>query len=221
MHGADQIAGGDERPRGPDRAGYPTRLTLLAIGVEDVRDLALIGAIEPIRCALAGLAHPHVQRRIREAEGKAAPGPVEMHGGHADIERHAIDRLDARRVQQRIHLREIAGDEPDRSIARGDHVLAFRDRVRVLVDREDMRAAAGHGAAVAARAERAVDMDLARGDGERMQHFVEQHGAVRRSGREGGRSARHFARAFRFSSSSAMKRRTRFSVTLLRVPFSR
>src|SRR5690606_36177029 len=64
MHRADQIANRGERARRYDEAGYTARLALLAIAVEDVGKLRLIHAIEELGRRLAGLTHPHIQRRV-------------------------------------------------------------------------------------------------------------------------------------------------------------
>src|SRR3546814_19576868 len=59
-----QLAGTRQRPRGDDRARDAARLALVAIMIEDVGDLVLVGAVEPVGGAFAFLRHAHVERAI-------------------------------------------------------------------------------------------------------------------------------------------------------------
>ena len=71
--------------------------------------------------------------------------------------------------------------------ARSGQRLAILDRLGIAIESEDAgRSFCQDGLGVAARAERAVDMGLAGGEGERMDDLVEEDGDVGRSGRGGG-----------------------------------
>src|SRR5690606_40779813 len=78
-HAADQVGqlrGAGERllgAGGDDRAGDAPALLLLAVGPQHVGDLALVGAGQPLRRALARVrVHAHVQRAVlAEAIGRA------------------------------------------------------------------------------------------------------------------------------------------------------
>jgi hypothetical protein len=77
-----------------------TRPPLLAVVVDDVGELALAAPVHHVGGALALLFHAHVERAVG-AEGEAALGPVELHGGHADVQGDAVGGVDAACVQQR------------------------------------------------------------------------------------------------------------------------
>ena len=79
----------------------------------------------------SALRHAHVERPVA-AEGKAALGLVELHGGNADVEHHAIDLFAGMRVEPRersLHqakpLREGRGEVGAR---RGSHPGRGRSR---------------------------------------------------------------------------------------------
>ena len=80
--------------RGDDRARNPARLGLLAIMIEHVRDLVFVGTVDEVGCALAVLAHAHVERTVG-LEGEAALGQIELHRGDADIEGDSVHLVDA------------------------------------------------------------------------------------------------------------------------------
>jgi hypothetical protein len=77
-HDASQVAGRLERAGGDNRAGDPAALALLAVGVEDVGDRALVRLVQEVRGARPVLAHAHVERALG---GKREPAPrlVELH----------------------------------------------------------------------------------------------------------------------------------------------
>ena len=62
------------------------------------------GRVFTASAALApGLRHAHVERAVTQ-EGEAALGLVDLHGGDADVEHHAVDGL----ASQRLHVGEAA-----------------------------------------------------------------------------------------------------------------
>ena len=176
-HHGSKLPGPLQRPCIDDRAGDPARPRLLAIAIDDVGNILFRGGVEEIGRTHAALAHRHVERAVR-LEGKAAFGPVELHRRHADIQRDARHATDAALGQQLLHPRKFAGDQRD-TLFIGQR-LPFPDRIGVAIKGKDLRASRRHGAGIAARAERAVDMPLARGNGERIEHFGQEDRDMRR-----------------------------------------
>src|SRR5690606_10641335 len=95
-HAGDQVrqlrGAGDRllRARGHDRTGDAPALLLLAIAPQDLGDLALVGARQPLGSTLARVGvHAHVQRAVL-AEGKAALGHVQLRRGHAQVQQDAV-----------------------------------------------------------------------------------------------------------------------------------
>ena len=66
--------------------------------------------VDQIGRARALAAHAHVQRPVG-AEGEAALGFVELHGGDAEIERDAVGGIQAAIGQKLLHLAEAALDQ--------------------------------------------------------------------------------------------------------------
>ena len=60
---------------------------------EDAGEIAGLEAVDDFGRTHPGLGHPHVERTFG-AEGKAALGLVELHRGNADVEHHAVCRVD-------------------------------------------------------------------------------------------------------------------------------
>src|SRR5262249_47238057 len=77
-----------------DGARYAPALPLFTVAPDDVGELGLVAFVDDVGGGAAGALHAHVERP-GGAEGKAAFGIVELHGGDAEIERHAIDFSDA------------------------------------------------------------------------------------------------------------------------------
>ncbi len=78
------------RPPLLDGAGNAPRLLFLAEKAENTNEIADLGAIDDIGSTHAGSRHAHVERPI-PLERKTALGLVDLHGGDADIEHHAIE----------------------------------------------------------------------------------------------------------------------------------
>ncbi len=74
-----------------DGLGDMARQALLAIGVDEVGEVGLLEPRDEVGGAVALARHAHVERPV-EAEGEAAVGLVQLHGGDADIEHDAVDR---------------------------------------------------------------------------------------------------------------------------------
>ena len=189
-----ELAGPLDRPGGDDGAGDPARLGLLAIMVDDVGDLRLVGGMLRKSAALSpSRRHAHVERAVG-LEGEAALGPVELHRGDADIERHAVDRLDAAVGKRLTHPGKTLRNKRQAPPARSRQGLAFCDRIGIAIEGEDSgRPLFENGPGVAAGAEGAVDMGFAGGDGERGDHLVEQHRDVRGGSGLGAHGAMPFS----------------------------
>lgn len=91
---ADRPAGAGAQNRPGDGAGAP----LLAQGPENTGDVVLVRLVDEIGGARPVVAHPHVEGTV-SAEGEATLGDVELRTGHAEVEGHAVDRVDAGVVQ--------------------------------------------------------------------------------------------------------------------------
>ena len=79
-----------------------------------------------------------------------------------------------------IHRREGRGHQSQRTIRGGDERTTRRNRIRVAIEREHPRTFRQHRLRVAARPEGRVDMGLAGGNGERIEHFGKQDRHMRR-----------------------------------------
>ena len=171
-----------DRAAGDDRPGDPPRLPLLAIMEDDVGDLRLAGLVDEVGCALPLLGHPHVERPV-PLEGEAPFGLVELHRGDADIERDAVDLVDAVQGKRLTHPGKTLRNKRQAPPVRSRQSLALSDRVGIAIEGDDSGSSLiENGLGVAAGAERAVDMGFAGGDGERFEHFVEKDRHVRAGG---------------------------------------
>ncbi len=82
-----------------DRGDDPLGLLLLAVGPQDADEFARRVGAEDLRGAHAGrLVHAHVERGVLGV-GEAAVRLVELHGGDAEVEQHALDARDAEPVE--------------------------------------------------------------------------------------------------------------------------
>jgi hypothetical protein len=183
-HHRRQLERTPKRACSDDRSRDPARAALLAQLVDHVGDLGLVGFVQPLGGCLTFLLHAHVEGPVR-LHRKAALGLIELHGGHADIEGHALHRQRVALGQRLLHLGEAPLDQ-----RQPVELRRCRDCVRIAIERIDLRATLDHSARIAARTERAVDMPLAQLDRERIQHFVQQHGRVRRGAHFAPRLAR-------------------------------
>ena len=83
---------------------------LLAIVLEDARDLGLVGLVEEVGGGRPRLLHAHVERTVGR-EGKAAVRSVHLHRRNADIERDGVDEADAALCEHAVHLAEPLFDQ--------------------------------------------------------------------------------------------------------------
>ena len=166
------------RAAADDGPGDRPGALLLAVAEEDVGELRLAQLVDQIGRAGAFAAHAHVERSVA-AEGEAALGLVELHGGDAEIERNPVGRRHALGGQEIDHLAEAAldqGQPAGEAVGKG---RALGDRPGIAVE-PDHAAIGGfqYGAAIAAGPEGPVDIDAAVAGCQQLQHLGQQHGAV-------------------------------------------
>ena len=157
----------------------------LAIGIEQIGEIFLFEAIDEVRRAVAVTTHPHVERTVAH-EGKAAQRLVELHGGDADVEHHAIDRGGAGEL---IEGREAARYEAEALGKLGGQRLGERRHIGVAIDRHDRGARLEQGPRIATRPEGAVDKAGAGERRQRLEHLGEEHRGMPYSRRQ---TLRHF-----------------------------
>ena len=155
---------GDRRflARGDDRTRHRAGVTLFAEDVDDVGKIGLGRSCDHIRRGRAILPHPHIEGTVG-AERKAAPGLVELHRGDADIHHDAVDRGHALRGADFREVGEAVLDQSEAAFRALDKVKAARNRRAIAVDADDARLPRLEDRlAIAARAERRVDIDAPR-----------------------------------------------------------
>jgi hypothetical protein len=202
-----ELAGALDRTGGDDGTCDAAGLGLLAIAVDDVRDDFLGSIVEEVGGALPFPAHPHVERPVG-LEGEAAVGLVELHRGDADIEGHPVDLVNVAGGKRLAHPGETLRNKRQAPPARSGQSLAILDRFGIAIESDDSgRPFIQDGLAVAAGAERAVDMGLAGGHGESGNHLIEEHRDVR-GGSVWARGRAHGAMPFSSRRYAAISRRS-------------
>jgi len=178
-----------------DRAG----MTFLAQHLDDEGEIALGSGRDHIGRARAGIAHAHIERTV-VAEGEAALGLVDLHGGNAEIADHAVHQRVAVRLHHVLEIGETLPQENEPAAGRLNQVGAAGDRVSIPIEGEH----AGIGrrqdrAAIAAGPESRVHIDAAVVRRQKLQDRMDEHGNVTsQSASAGGDSAaaaRHHSRA--------------------------
>ena len=86
-----------------------------------------LARVDDVGGARAVAAHAHVERAV-EAEREAALGRVELHGGDAEIEHDAVDRLDAGVARHSVEIGEAIFDQRQAPARRLDQGLPERER---------------------------------------------------------------------------------------------
>ena len=162
-----------------DGAGDRARMALLAELEDDVGEIALGRLCHHVGGARAVAAHAHVERPV-EPEREAALGLVELHRGDAEIEHDAVDRSwpnfcgdvdraprSAPRPASVVH-RPTAPDPAPCATALWSRSMPMTCAIGRREDR----------ARVAAGAERAVDIDAAVADVQKLDSRPREHGNV-------------------------------------------
>ena len=159
-----------------DGAGDGARMALFAENENDVGKIALACSGDHIGRARTLPAHAHVERPV-EAEGKAARGGIELHGGDAEVEHHAVHAIGAAIARDCVEIGKAVFDQREPAVRRLHQVGAERDRALVAVD-ADHFAVGGreNGAAIAAGAESGVDIDAAVMHVEEVERRRAEHG---------------------------------------------
>ena len=167
-----------ELARGGDGAGDRTRAALLAQGRDNRGKLALRCRGNHLCRGRSAAAHAHVERTV-VTEGKPPLRLVELHRGNAEIEHHAIDRLAGRASPDGAEIREFVLDEREPR-GRASHKLgAACDRGGIAIDRDNAAIRGSEErAAVAAGAERGIDIDAAIAYAEELDRWAGEHGNV-------------------------------------------
>ena len=173
-HGGRQsgLDGGHEVGRGlqrgllaaaDDLAGDDARVAILAVGADDLGQLALLHRVDHgARVQLLARVHAHVQRRV-VGVGEAALARVDLHRRDAEVE---VDDVggEALLAQQRQRLGVVHAQEAGMAGHLGGQLLEALLGVGVAVDAHQRARRAdplGHQPRVAAGAERAVDHAVA------------------------------------------------------------
>ena len=183
--------------RADDGARHLAGAAFLAVTIDNVGEVCFRQSIHRVGRAGAafrgGTFHAHVQRPVG-AEGKAALGLVELHGGHAEIQRHAVQRRLQPVGQQGLHVAEAALDDLQAPGVTGRQFAAARHGAGIAVDAPD-GAVGGlqDRAAVAAGAEGAVNVNGAVARRQGFQHFLQQDRLVRSLGLGAACAGRHRA----------------------------
>src|SRR5690242_9011534 len=97
-------------PAPDDRTRDLARVALLAVVLEDPRQLALAFLVDELAGReLGGRVHAHVERRVGRVR-EAALGPVDLHRGDSEVEQ---DRVGAYVVRRELleHIRELTAKE--------------------------------------------------------------------------------------------------------------
>ena len=134
---------------------------------QQVGKLALRQRVDQIGCGRAGTIHPHIQRAIA-TKREAASRFVELIGGHAHVQHHAVKSGNAALGQQVEHVAELAVDQMQAAWEPGGEAGAAGDGVRIAVDRPQCAGRRVQDrAGIAAAAECAIQVNAA---GARSEH---------------------------------------------------
>ena len=124
------------------------------------------------------LRHAHVERPV-EAEREAALRRVELHGGNAEVEHHAVDFRETGVARGVVEIGEPVFDQCQPAVRRLHQIRAQRDGASVAIDADHLAIGRGqHGARIAAGAEGGVDIDAAVANIEELDRGAAEHGNV-------------------------------------------
>ena len=157
----------------------PARAALLSIEVDRVREGAFLVAVDDVGRAHAILRHAHVERSVLH-EGEATLRLVDLHGGDADVEDHAFDRLVTEVARDLVELREQPGRHRETWLLGGQDASGGEgDGVAVESDDSCLRHRKER-ATISPRSERAVDDDVSISRREGCDDLVEHDRPVKR-----------------------------------------
>ncbi len=155
-----------------DGAGNGRGPVFLSQNTDDAGQLASVHLVDDVGRTRPRLLHAHVERTVL-AEGKPAFRLIHLHGGNAEIEDDAVDRLVTGACGMGIKFGKAARHQCQASAEFLDYRLSVADDIGIAIDRDHVGAPLQDGARVAARTERAVDDRLAIGRRKSVQNFFE------------------------------------------------
>ena len=157
------------------------RIALLAVFKEDAAQLFIrIGIHDLARGQCSGLVHAHIERRVLLI-GKAAGGIVELRRGNAEVKEHPVHAADAQLTQHVVERAEVGVYQRHAIHIVREPPLRRLDGGLVAIEGNEpssRRQAADDLQRVARAAQRSVEVNAVRLDGERVQTFVQQHRLV-------------------------------------------
>ena len=176
-----QRAGGRDRrdaARFDDGARDTARMTLFTQDENDIGEVALARRVDDIGRARARTRHAHVERPV-ETEREAALRGIELHGGDAEVEHHAVDFRETGVARDVVEIGETIFDQRQPAARRLHQVRTQRDGALVAIDADHLAVGRGQdGARIAAGAESGVDIDAAVTNIEELDRGAAEHGNV-------------------------------------------
>ena len=157
------------------------RVALLAVFIEDAFELLIADGIDQLARGVArALVHAHIERRVLLI-GKAARGIVELRRGNAEVKEHPVHAADAQLTQHVVERAEVGVYQRHAIHIVREPPLCRLDGSLVAIEGNEpssRRQAADDLQRVARAAQRSVEVNAVRPDGERVQAFVQQHRLV-------------------------------------------
>jgi hypothetical protein len=123
-----------DRPVGHDAAGDPGCVTFVAVDPKHPGDLAFGPMIDDLVCGEGGPGiHPHVEWALGSVT-EPPLGPVELRGGHAEVEQHPDDRFGPLICDRLGELIEPAVAQANSVSLGGESVTGGGQRIGILVE---------------------------------------------------------------------------------------
>ena len=165
------------RPAADDRGGNGCGIALLAVLGQDAPQFLLAPPIHHIGSAQALVTvHAHIQGSVRHI-GKAPGTVVQLRGGHPKIKEHPVHAVQSKLVQDPVQLVKIAVDQGHPVHPRSQPLLGGVQRrlVPIHTDQPPGGQPPGDLPAVSRPAQRSVQIDALRPDGQGLDTLVQQH----------------------------------------------
>src|SRR5262245_3248098 len=145
--------------RSDDRARDGTGAPLFAERKDNVGQGSLAGRIHNISRTWALPAHAHVERSL-QPERETAPGRVELHGRHPQVEHDSIDSVESRFACQRIEIGEPVLKESQTASRLLDEIGTQGSGGLIAIDAADLAVGGGQDCTgITAGAKRGIDVD--------------------------------------------------------------
>ena len=145
---------------------------LFAISVNNVGNVSLFGFVDEVCRRHAVLTHAHIKRAIL-LKRKAALSAIKLHRRNADIQYDAIDRRNAVGHQDIVHVRKTGRVKTQGAFTAARKVRTFFKGIGITVERVNARTASQYRLAVSTCTEGAIHDLRARGDGKRVNYFIQ------------------------------------------------